>query len=173
MEVGIKYKILSIDEEKEVQYFLKRMFLKEGYKLFTAQSGRDGIAQLTNSCPDLVLLDVVLPDADGIEMVRKVRDFTDCPLIVVSSRGKEKDKVTALDAGADDYVTKPFGSEELMARTLAPSCSRILRHSVTSEIWGIFSIRQTPSTRRAAGIIATAAFFAPLISTSPNRGVPP
>ena len=88
MEVGIKYKILSIDEEKEVQYFFKRMFLKEGYKLFTAQSGRDGIAQLANSCPDLVLLDVVLPDADGIEMVRKVRDFTDCPLIVVSSRGK-------------------------------------------------------------------------------------
>lgn len=116
MEVGIKYKILSIDEEKEVQYFFKRMFLKEGYKLFTAQSGRDGIAQLANSCPDLVLLDVVLPDADGIEMVRKVRDFTDCPLIVVSSRGKEKDKVAALDAGADDYVTKPFGPEELMAR---------------------------------------------------------
>lgn len=116
MEVGTKYKILSIDEEKEVQYYLKRMFLQKGYKFFAAQSGRDGISQITNGCPDLVLLDLVLPDMDGMDIIRQVRSVSDCPMIVVSSKGKEKDKVSALDAGADDYVTKPFGSEELMAR---------------------------------------------------------
>lgn len=116
MEVGTKYKILSIDEEKEVQYYLKRMFLQRGYKFFTAQSGRDGMSQIANGCPDLVLLDLVLPDMDGMDIIKKVRSVSDCPMIVISSKGKEKDKVTALDAGADDYMTKPFGSEELMAR---------------------------------------------------------
>lgn len=116
MEVGTKYKILSIDEEREVQYYLKRMFLRRGYKFFTAQSGKDGMAQIANACPDLVLLDLVLPDMDGMDIIRKVRSVSDCPLIVVSSKGKEKDKVSALDAGADDYITKPFGSEELLAR---------------------------------------------------------
>ena len=116
MEVGTKYKILSIDEEKEVQYYLKRMFLQKGYKFYSAQSGRDGMSQITNGCPDLVLLDLVLPDMDGMEIIRQVRRVSDCPMIVVSSKGKEKDKVLALDAGADDYITKPFGSEELLAR---------------------------------------------------------
>jgi len=116
MEVGTKYRILSIDEEKEVQYYLKRMFIQRGYKFFSAQSGRDGISQIANSCPDLVLLDLILPDMDGMEIIKQVREVSDCPMIVVSSKGKERDKVLALDAGADDYITKPFGSEELMAR---------------------------------------------------------
>lgn len=116
MEVGTKFRILSIDEEKEVQYYLKRMFIQKGYKFFSAQSGKDGITQITNGCPDLVLLDLILPDMDGMEIIKKVRSVSDCPMIVVSSKGKEKDKVSALDAGADDYITKPFGSEELMAR---------------------------------------------------------
>ena len=116
MEVGIKYRILSIDEEKEVQYFLKRKFLQNGYKFFTAQSGREGITQIANNCPDLILLDLILPDIGGIQMIQKIRSLSDSPVIVVSSRGRENDKVSALDAGADDYVTKPFGSEELMAR---------------------------------------------------------
>ena len=116
MEIGTKYKILSIDEEKEVQYYLKRIFLQNGYKLYTAGSGKEGMEQLANSCPDLVLLDLVLPDTDGIALIRKIREVSDCPLIVVSSRAQEQDKVAALDAGADDYVTKPFGPKELLAR---------------------------------------------------------
>lgn len=116
MEIGTKFRILSIDEEKEVQYYLKRMFIQKGYKFFAAQSGKDGITQITNGCPDLVLLDLILPDMDGMDIIKKVRSVSDCPMIVVSSKGKEKDKVSALDAGADDYITKPFGSEELMAR---------------------------------------------------------
>lgn len=116
MKVGTKYKILSIDEEKEVQCYLKRMLLQNGYKFFAVQNGKEGIWQIANACPDLVLLDLVLPDMDGMDIIRQVRNVSDCPMIVVSSRGKEKDKVSALDAGADDYITKPFGSEELMAR---------------------------------------------------------
>lgn len=116
MEIGTKYKILSIDEEKEVQYYLKRIFLQNGYKLYTAGNGKEGISQLVNRCPDLALLDLILPDTDGIELIKEIRKLSDCPIIVISSRGKERDKVTALDAGADDYVTKPFGAEELLAR---------------------------------------------------------
>lgn len=116
MEIGTKYKILSIDEEKEVQYYLKRIFLQNGYKLYTAGSGKEGMEQLANSCLDLVLLDLVLPDTDGIALIREIREVSDCPLIVVSSRAQEQDKVAALDAGADDYVTKPFGPKELLAR---------------------------------------------------------
>lgn len=116
MKVGTKYKILSIDEEREVQYYLKKVFFQRGYKFYTAQSGEEGMAQIANSCPDLILLDLVLPDMDGMEVIKKVRDLSECPVIVVSSREKESDKVSALDAGADDYVTKPFGMEELMAR---------------------------------------------------------
>ena len=116
MEIGTKYRILSIDEEREVQYYLKKIFIKSGYKFYTAHGGKDGILQLANHYPDLILLDLVLPDMDGIELIQKVRKYSDCPLIVVSSKKKERDKVCALDAGADDYVTKPFGSEELLAR---------------------------------------------------------
>lgn len=107
---------MSIDEEKEVQYYLKKMFIQKGYKFYSAQSGRDGMTMIANECPDLILLDLVLPDMDGMEIIQRVRRVSDCPIIVVSSKGKERDKVSALDAGADDYVTKPFGSEELLAR---------------------------------------------------------
>lgn len=116
MEIGTKYKILSIDEEKEVQYYLKRIFLQNGYKLYAAGNGKEGMTQLANSCPDLVLLDLILPDTDGIRLIKEIRDVSECPIIVVSSKAQERDKVEALDAGADDYVTKPFGAEELLAR---------------------------------------------------------
>lgn len=116
MNVGTKYKILSIDEEKEVQCYFKRIFLQKGYKFYTAKSGKEGMAQIVNSWPDLILLDLTLPDIDGMRLIQKIRELTDCPVIVVSSRRKEQDKVCALDFGADDYVTKPFGVEELMAR---------------------------------------------------------
>lgn len=116
MKVGTKYKILSIDEEKEVQCYFKRIFLQKGYRFYAAKSGKEGIAQIVNSCPDLILLDLTLPDMDGVELIKQIRDITDCPAIVVSSKRKERDKVCALDAGADDYVTKPFGVEELLAR---------------------------------------------------------
>ena len=103
MEVGTKYKILSVDEEKEVQYFLKRMFLQKGFKFYAADSGKGGMEQFFNECPDLILLDLALPDMDGVEFIKKLRGLSDCPVIVVSSRQKERDKVAALDAGADDY----------------------------------------------------------------------
>ena len=115
MEIGTKFRILSIDEEKEVQYYLKRMFIQKGYKFFAAQSGKDGITQITNGCPDLVLLDLILPDMDGMDIIKKVRSVSDCPMIVVSSKGKEKDKVSALDAGAEDFSEEEDSYEVITA----------------------------------------------------------
>ena len=105
MEIGTKFRILSIDEEKEVQYYLKRMFIQKGYKFFAAQSGKDGITQITNGCPDLVLLDLILPDMDGMDIIKKVRSVSDCPMIVVSSKGKEKDNACQQHCrqGSPDY----------------------------------------------------------------------
>lgn len=137
MEIRTKYKMLSVDEEKEVQRFLKRLFFQKGYRLYTAQGGKEGIAQTINSCPDLILLDLVLPDMDGIEFIRKVRSISDSPLIVLSSKGKESDKVAALDAGADDYVTKPFGAEELLARI---RCA--LRHRKKYGVHNVYQARE-------------------------------
>ncbi len=136
MEIGTKYKILSIDEEREVQYYLKRIFLQSGYKLYTAGNRKEGIEQLTNNCPDLILLDLILPDTDGIALIKEIRELSDCPVIVVSSRSRERDKVTALDAGADDYVTKPFGAEELLARI---RCA--LRHRRKYGIHNVYQAR--------------------------------
>jgi len=121
MKIGTKYKILSIDEEKEVQYYLKRIFLQNVYKLYTAGNGKEGMTQLANSCPDLALLDLILPDIEGIRLIKEIRKVSDCQIIVLSSKAREQDKVKALDAGADDYVTKPFGAEELLARIRALS----------------------------------------------------
>ena len=119
MEIGTKFRILSIDEEKEVQYYLKRMFIQKGYKFFAAQSGKDGITQITNGCPDLVLLDLILPDMDGMDILKEIRAWSSMPIIVVSARTHETDKVEALDMGADDYISKPFGTSELLARIRA------------------------------------------------------
>ena len=129
MEIGTKFRILSIDEEKEVQYYLKRMFIRKGYKFFAAQSGKDGITQITNGCPDLVLLDLILPDMDGMDIIKKVRSVSDCPMIVVSSKGKEKDKVSALDAGAEDFEA----DEECYNITTTPEDFSNVREALESD----------------------------------------
>ena len=82
----------------------------------TAANGKDGMALITSSLPDLVLLDLGLPDMDGVEIIKKTREWSSLPIIVISARTQEKEKVIALDAGADDYITKPFGTNELLAR---------------------------------------------------------
>jgi two-component system KDP operon response regulator KdpE len=137
MKIGTKYKILSIDEEKEVQYYLKRIFLQNGYKLYTAGNGKEGMTQLANSCPDLALLDLILPDIEGIRLIKEIRKVSDCQIIVLSSKAREQDKVKALDAGADDYVTKPFGAEELLARI---RCA--LRHRKKYGVHNVYQARE-------------------------------
>lgn len=114
--MSVRNKILIIEDEGSIRYFMEAILTSNGYETITAATGRDGISMISSHCPDLVLLDLGLPDMDGMEILTAVRKWTSMPVIVVSSRGEEKDKVTALEKGADDYISKPFGTAELLAR---------------------------------------------------------
>lgn len=119
-----KYSILIIEDEKNINNFIAKFLPSHGYKILTAFTGKEGLEQITSCCPDLVLLDLGLPDMDGIEIIKQMRIWSATPIIVLSARTSEKEKVLALDAGADDYITKPFGFSELLARIRTS-----LRHS--------------------------------------------
>jgi two-component system KDP operon response regulator KdpE len=108
--------ILLIEDELPIRRFLRATLTSHGYRLLEATTGRDGLAQAVSRQPDLIILDLGLPDIDGLDVTRQVREWTQTPIVVLSARGQERDKVAALDAGADDYLTKPFGVEELLAR---------------------------------------------------------
>lgn len=108
--------ILLIEDEPQMRHFLRAAFGTLDYELVEAGTAREGLAQAAGRAPDLVLLDLGLPDGDGIEVTRRIREWSQVPIIVISARGQERDKVAALDAGADDYLTKPFGVGELSAR---------------------------------------------------------
>jgi two-component system KDP operon response regulator KdpE len=109
-------RVLIVDDEPSLVAAMKPLLRSRGYEVSTAVSGRGALDAVERDRPDLIVLDLALPDTDGIEICRLIRDGSSTPIIVLSARGKESDKVAALDAGADDYVTKPFGTEELMAR---------------------------------------------------------
>ena len=111
-----KLSVLIIEDEKNICDFVAKTLRAEDYKVVSAQTGREGLAIMTSALPDLVLLDLGLPDMDGIDIIKQTRIWSSLPIIVISARVQEKEKVAALDAGADDYITKPFGTEELMAR---------------------------------------------------------
>jgi two-component system, OmpR family, KDP operon response regulator KdpE len=108
--------ILVIEDEPPLQRFLRVTLESHRYNVIEATTGLSGIRHAANDQPDLIILDLGLPDIDGIEVTRQIRGWSAIPIIVVSARGKEQDKVVALDAGADDYLTKPFGVDELLAR---------------------------------------------------------
>lgn len=109
-------RVLIVEDEPRMTRFLETLCAAHGYRTVHAASGRDGIARAADHQPDVVLLDLGLPDLDGLEVTRQLRGWTHVPIIVLSARGREADKVEALDAGADDYLTKPFGAQELLAR---------------------------------------------------------
>ncbi len=111
--------ILLVDDEVSIQRAMAPLLRSRGYTVTIAGSGREALDMFERDRPDLLILDLGLPDMDGSEVCRKVRDRADTPILILSARGEEKDKVAALDQGADDYVTKPFGPEELMARVRA------------------------------------------------------
>jgi two-component system KDP operon response regulator KdpE len=96
--------------------FLRAALVGHGYRLAEAETGTGALTEAATRNPEVILLDLGLPDMDGIELTRRLREWSQTPIIVISARGQEKDKVTALDAGADDYLTKPFGVDELLAR---------------------------------------------------------
>jgi two-component system KDP operon response regulator KdpE len=108
--------VLLIEDEAEIRRFLRTSLPHHGYRLYEATTGADGLAQAKARNPDIILLDLGLPDVDGTEVIRQVREWSTIPILVLSAREHEQAKVAALDLGADDYVTKPFGVNELLAR---------------------------------------------------------
>ena len=116
--------IVLVEDELPIRRFLRVALTGEGYRLFEAGTGADGLVEVASRQPDVVIVDLGLPDMDGLEVIRRVREWSAVPIIVLSARGQERDKVTALDAGADDYIGKPFGAGELLARVRVA-----LRHS--------------------------------------------
>jgi two-component system KDP operon response regulator KdpE len=105
-----------VEDEPQVMRFLRASLPSQGYRLVEATSGEQALVEAASWSPDLVLLDLGLPDMDGVDVARRLREWSKAPIIVLSARGQEKDKIQALDAGADDYLTKPFGVGELLAR---------------------------------------------------------
>jgi two-component system KDP operon response regulator KdpE len=108
--------VVLIEDEPQIRRFLRATLSGQGYRLFEAATGADGLVEVGSRQPDVVIVDLGLPDMDGVQVIRRLREWTAVPIIVLSARGQERDKVTALDAGADDYVSKPFGASELVAR---------------------------------------------------------
>src|SRR5215218_2702384 len=108
--------ILVIEDEAPIRRFLRASLPGHGYRLEEAATGENGLVQAARHKPDLVILDLGLPDIDGLEVTKRLREWTNTPIIVLSARGREDDKIAVLDAGADDYLTKPFGMGELLAR---------------------------------------------------------
>ena len=114
--ISDRAKILLIDEDTSISYLIRRAMEKENYKIYIAGSGKQGMEMSTGVCPDLILMDTQLSDMDGIGLIQWFREWTDCPILVVSGQTGYMDKVNALYAGADDYIVKPFHEQELAAR---------------------------------------------------------
>jgi two-component system KDP operon response regulator KdpE len=133
---------LVIEDDPSVRRFLRASLSAQGFRLHEAVTGREGLAAAASHNPEVVLLDLGLPDGDGIEVTRKLREWSRVPIIVISARGREDDKVTALDAGADDYLTKPFGVNELLARIrVALRHARALRSETPAEVVEVSGLR--------------------------------
>lgn len=111
-----KLSILVIEDDKSICSFIKTSLTGNGYHVTAALTGREGLSLTASHCPDVILLDLGLPDIDGCDVLRQLRTWTHTPIIIISARNEEQEKVKALDMGADDYITKPFGTAELMAR---------------------------------------------------------
>ena len=124
--MNIREKILVIEDEKSIARFISTILTANGYEAMRAASGAEAMSMISSHCPDLVILDLGLPDMDGLDILRQLRSWSTLPVVVVSARSHEQDKVSALDLGADDYLTKPFGTDELLARVRTA-----IRHNLT------------------------------------------
>ena len=124
-------RILIIEDDRPIRRFLEAALTNDGYEVVEAETGRMGLTHMLARVPDLVVLDLGLPDMDGMGIIARVREWSQVPIIILSARGREDDKVDALNAGADDYLTKPFGVPELLARIRVA-----LRHAATLRVGG-------------------------------------
>ena len=120
--------VLIIEDEPQIRRFLRASLSSQGYKLYEATTAKEGLNEAAAHPPDVVLLDLGLPDMDGLDVIIRLREWLSAPIIIISARGQERDKVSALDSGADDYLTKPFGVAELMARMRVA-----MRHSSSTQ----------------------------------------
>ena len=123
--------ILLIEDEPQMRRFLRITLQGHGYRLIEANTGQEGLTETATRNPDIVLLDLGLPDIDGLEVTKRLREWSEVPVVVISAREQEEDKIKALDAGADDYLTKPFGAGELLARIRVA-----LRHKAMQQAGG-------------------------------------
>jgi len=123
-----KYRILVVDDERRMVGFIRLNLEQDGFKVIEAYNGSEALERLRDSLPDLILLDVMMPDIDGFEVLRLIREISQVPVIMLTAKGEEDDKVKGLELGADDYVTKPFSPRELVSRVKA-----VLRRGSTFE----------------------------------------
>ena len=133
-----KYKILVIEDEGNIRHFVQTVLEANSYQVLTAGSGSHGALMFRSHLPDLVILDLGLPDMDGLDFIRTTRTTSVTPIIILSARTQEQDKVNALDLGANDYITKPFGTAELLARVRA--ALRSSRQSAAALPGGVFKL---------------------------------
>ncbi len=125
----MKKRILIVDDEVSILKFLRSNLEDKGYAVISASNGEEALHAIERELPDLIVLDVMMPKMDGFEVCRRLREWSHIPIIMLSARGDEKDKVKCLDLGADDYIVKPFGASELMARV-----SAVLRRTKTADM---------------------------------------
>lgn len=130
-ELAVAMRVLIIEDDAPIRRFLEAALANAGYEVVEAETGRMGLSHILARVPDLIVLDLGLPDMDGMEIISRVREWSQVPIIILSARGREADKVEALNAGADDYLTKPFGVPELLARIRVA-----LRHAATLKAGG-------------------------------------
>jgi two-component system KDP operon response regulator KdpE len=166
--------ILVVDDEAQIVRALKTILLEKGFRVSIATRGEDGLTLAAAEEPDLIILDLGLPDMDGIEVCARLREWTQCPILVLSVRDSEHEKVAALDKGADDYLTKPFGIEELLARVRVALRHRegIPREPATSIEAGALEIDLAwhTVTRDGETVRLTATEFSLLAYLVQNRG---
>ena len=132
--------IIVIEDETQIRRFLRTSLASEGYQVYEAETGKLGLTEAATRKPDLIILDLGLPDMDGVEVVKGIRAWSAVPIVILSARSQESDKISALDAGADDYLVKPFGVGELLARIRVA-----LRHvssTTNGDEEGVFTVDQ-------------------------------
>ena len=135
-----KYKVLVIEDETNIRSFVQTVLETNGYQVLTASTCQQGTMMFSSHIPDMVILDLGLPDRDGLEFIRVAREISAVPILVLSARTTEEDKVSALDLGANDYVTKPFGMAELMARVRPALRNRIIYNELQEAPAGEFRL---------------------------------
>jgi len=135
-----KLHILIVEDDPSISNYILTALKMQDYRVSVAMNGAKALSMITSRCPDLILLDLGLPDMDGIDVIRQVREWSSVPIIVISARTQERDKVQALDLGADDYVTKPFGPSELLAR-IRTAIRHINRSSDNSSVYEVGDLK--------------------------------